>query len=708
LFTLEIPSDWEAIIEQSMEDPPEGDETEDQRSARENRNALRELLEPQDDGWIRIRHYLPTQSFDLTLAIADVPLDAPPGEYLPLQVKAEIATEPRDEAPETIWESLITHAVTVTDQYLPGSLLNLYSSRVHEAAEIQGVPFDLTSLPTQAFGQYVAQTKIGTTPSGIIAAGRVNAVETNQWPFTDPTANIPINVVNILTDARFLDGVSIRWQADHWFAPLFREWSPVPSRETCYLRLRPTFATESVKLMVTAKKTKFRRDIEPLSFAQRNTARQFRRQRCQINEVCIDNGPSYSNPRWVIDNINTPYGPIPFPTPTARLIPPNPTFFYGVYAQSAGPISNLINASEQLASNDHEIRSATSTLANPIHSFGNKTSLSFDPTDRISQFQDAVRAVTTAYLQMRDPGDYAYSLIDQERFVVFCPPFGLNIPSLTWVGNPPQIPTAGGPTEFARWQLSRGPGDPSLATAIGTARAAGSATLNWQGGGTVVNTHPYHRVVTTISLETPPRKGVRLVKAILQFYYLRAPTDSLTEGLGDQGYARVERAATGETDYYAAASGSPTAFVSFRPPAADAVPGDVHAFDFINNGQQLFTQHRFEVAYAKEVPEWDGEPPVIEFNGDDIDYTWGFNNFTDATMLASVSSVITGQVAGPIHEETLSPDTGDLDDVTEYQLDRAYTNTGQRVTTFTHVPLDVANFSLRFQPAADAVGHPSQ
>lgn len=707
LFSLEIPSDWATIITQPIEDPPEADETAEQLAARENRNALRKLIEPQEDGWLRIRHYLPTQSFELTLAIGDVPLDAAPGDYLPLQFKAEIATEPRDEAPETIWESLITHAITVGSLSLPGSVANLRESRVHEAAKIQGVAFDLTGLPTSASGVYLAQTKVGTTPWGVMTAGRLNAIETDQWPFTNPAAVIPINVVNLQSnEASSLDGVSIRWQSDDWFAPLFREWSPVPARETCYLRLRPTFGTESVKLVVTAKKAKFRRDIEPLSFAQRNTARQFRRQRCQINEACTDNGPSYSNPRWVIDEIGTPFGPVVFPAATVRSRPPLQDISLGTYARSLGPIANLIAASEQLAITDHEVQSATSTLANPVHSFGRNTSLSFDPTNRISQFQDAVRAVTTAYLQVREPGDAAYSLNENFWFTKFYPPWGLDVPGLSWTGNPPQMPLAFGPTEFARWEFDRGMGDPSLADAINAARAAGAAVLPWQGGGTVTNSQPFNRLVTTISLETPPSEGVRLVRAFLQFYYLKTNTDTLTEGLGDQGYARVRQAAIGSTSYYAAASSNPTAFVSYRPPAADAVPGDVHAFDFLNGGQHLFIQERFEVAYRKEVPDWDGEPPVIEFTAADIDHNWGLNSFEGASVIAQVTSEITGQVAGPIHAELLSPDTGDLDDVTEYQLDRAFTNTGQRVTTFSHLPLDVAGFSLRFKPAADAVGHP--
>lgn len=707
LFTLEIPSDWAAIIAQPIEDPPADDEFEDQRAARENRNALRELIEPQEDGWIRIRHYLPTQSFELTLGISDVPIDAEPGEYFPLQIAAEIATEPRDGEPETIWESLITHHVTMTDQFNPGNLSNLRSSRVHESAKLQGVSFDLTSLPTPAFGKYVAHTRVGATPSGIITAGRIDAIETNQWPFSNPTAALPLNIVNLVgNEANSIDDVSIRWQSDDWFTPLFREWDPVPDHETCYLRLRPTFGTESVKLVLTAKKTKFRREIDPVSFNLRNAARQFRRRQCDDNEVCADNGPSYSNPRWVIDEINTPYLPISFPAPTARSVPPNSTIFYGVYAQSVGPLSTLIEASEQLAVTDHEARSATSTLANPIRSYGKHTSLSFDPTDRIRDFQDAVRALTTAYLYMRDPGDAAFSLNPQWWFTKFFPGAGLDVPGFFESSSPPQLPLAFGPAEFARWTFSRASGEPSLAGKISAARAAGSQVLDWYGGGTVINTQPWQRVVTTISLETPPRNGVRLVRAFLQFYYLRASTESLTESLTDQGYARVMGAAVGVTNYYAAASGNSSFFLSYRPPAVGAIPGEVHAFDFLNGGESLFIQERFEVSYLKEVPDWDGEPPVIEFTADDIDYSWSFNNFTDATMLASVSSVITGQVAGPIYGEEISPDTGDLDDVTEYQLDRAFTNTGQRVTTFTHVPLNVADFSLRFKPAEDAVGHP--
>lgn len=707
LFTLEIPSDWQAIIAQPTEDPPAG-ETDEERTDREYRNALRELLEPQDDGWIRIRHYLPTQSFELTLGIGGVPIDAEPGEYVPLALDAKIATEPRTGDPETIWESRITHEVSVTEQYAFPTVQNLRTSRVHEVCRIQGVEFDLTNLSGNLSGQYVANSRVGTTPSGIATQGRRDVTETAEWPLIDPQTTFSSNVVNIPGEPGFLavPGVNLRWVSPDWFVDLFRQWSPVPGRETCYLRVRPTFITESVSLLLTAKKTKFRRDVAPESFTQRDHPRQFRRRKCNDNEICRNNGPTYSNPRWIIDRIGTPLGPVEFGSPSVRAasVHDDFTIIGPFYATANHPLSNLLINAEEQAAVDAVIQSATSRMTNPTAIYGGGTSVSFDPTRRASDFIDQIYATSTAFLRLRDVPDSTFEL-NQQRLLGACyPPAGLGSP----------VPGGFVPTNLAMnfsspqgvvVDLGRLEGQPSFASEIMRFREMGQPVL-WEGGGTAVNDQPWNNVIASISLATPPRAGVRLVTAILQFYFVTYFDDTISEDIYTQGFARVQQASVGDTEFYAGIIENGGGMLALRPVPGTAVAGETHAYHLINGGSQFLQVERFEVAYKKEVPDWNGTPPEIEFTAADIDPTWISNRYTDLQLLTAVQTTITGKIEAPMHSETLFPDTGDLDDVLEYDASRLLTNTGHCETTFTYLPLNVASFSLRFKPADDSVGHP--
>ncbi len=707
LFTLEIPSDWATIIAQPIEDPPAG-ETDEQLAARENRNALRELLEPQDDGWIRIRHYLPTQSFDLTLGIGGVPIDSEPGNYVPLELDASIATEPRTEDPETIWESRITHEVSVTEQYAFPTVLNLRTSRVHEACRIQDVEFDLTNLSGNLSGQYVATSRVGTTPSGVATQGRRDVVETAEWPLIDPQTTYAPNVVNIPGEPGFLavPGVSLRWISPDWFIDLFRQWSPAPARETCYLRVRPTFNTEGVCLLLTAKKVMFRRDVAPESFAQRDNPRQFRRRKCDNNEICRDNGPTHSNPRWIIDRIDTPLGPVEFADPTVRAasVDTDFTIIGPFYATANHPLSTLLGKAEEQAAVDAVIQSATSRMTNPTAIYGGGTSVSFAPTQRASNFIDKVYATSTAFLRLRDVPDSTFEL-NQQRLLGACyPPAGLGSP----------VPGGFVPTNLAmnfsspygvNAEMARTSGDPSFAADITRFREMGQP-LPWQGGGTANNDQPWNNVIATISVATPPAADVRLVTAILQFYYVTHFDDSTSEDIYTQGFARVQHAAVGDTEYYAGIIENGAGMLAIRPTPDESTAGETHAFHLLQGGNSFLQVERFEVAYKKTIPAWNGEPPVIEFSAADIDWDWFGNRFSELRVLTQVQTVITGKVEAPMISESLWPDTGDLDDVLEYDASRSLTNTGHRESTFTYLPLDVTQFAMRFKPADDAVGHP--